>query len=74
MPNHLDEELIVTLKDQALDIELELHYLISNSHDVIVRNTVLINNEKEIKEAIKRAEEDREMLGQYYQFVPSSIS
>ena len=33
------------------------------------------NDEKEIKEAIKRAEEDREMLGQYYQFVPSiSIS
>lgn len=29
------------------------------------------NDEKEIKEAIKRAEEDREMLGQYYQFIPS---
>lgn len=30
-----------------------------------------INDDKEIKEAIQRAEEDREMLGQYYQFIPS---
>lgn len=29
------------------------------------------NNEEEVKEAIRKAEEDREMLGQYYQFIPS---
>lgn len=48
MPNHLDEELIITLKDTTLNIVLELHYYIANDFDVIVRNTVLINNEKEV--------------------------
>ena len=48
MPNHLDEELIISLKDSDLNIVLELHYYIANEFDVIVRNTVLINNEDEV--------------------------
>lgn len=47
MPHHLDEELVVVLKEQNLNIFIELHYYISNDHDVIVRNTVLINREEE---------------------------
>ena len=46
-PHHMDEELIITLKEVKKDLYLELHYLISNEHDVIVKNTTLINKEKE---------------------------
>lgn len=47
MPHNLDEELVIVLKEQVLDIYLELHYYISFNHDVIVRNVVLINKTKE---------------------------
>ena len=46
-PHHLDEELIVTLKEVSLDIKVELHYYVNNSYNVVVRNTVLINNTEE---------------------------
>lgn len=46
-PHHMDEELIIRLKEVKKDLYLELHYLISNNHDVIVRNASLINKDKE---------------------------
>ena len=46
-PHHIDEELIITLKEVSLDIKVELHYYVNNTYNVLVRNTVLINNEKE---------------------------
>jgi len=47
IPDNLDSELIIYLKDQALDIILELHYYISEEYDVICRNTILKNNESD---------------------------
>lgn len=46
-PHHLDEELIITLKEVSLDIKVELHYYINNQYNVVVRSTVLVNNSGE---------------------------
>lgn len=46
-PHHMDEQLTIKLKEVKKDLYLELNYLISNEHDVIVRNASLINKEKE---------------------------
>ncbi len=49
LPNIHDvsSELIVRLKEQVLDIIIELHYIISDNHDCIVRSTTLVNNTTE---------------------------
>ena len=43
-PHSIDSELILYLKDKVLDINVELHYLVSYETNVIARNIVIINN------------------------------
>ncbi|MFA5762400.1 MAG: alpha-galactosidase [Bacilli bacterium] len=43
-PREPDQELIIVLNDCYAQVTLELHYLVFETSDVIVRNTVLINN------------------------------
>ncbi len=48
-----DETLIVTLKDDFSDIELDLNYSVSDDSDILVRNTVVRNAGKETAEIAK---------------------
>ena len=43
-PHDANEELVVVLKDEKADIEVELHYLVFEESDAICRNVVIINN------------------------------
>lgn len=48
-----DETLIITLKDDFSDIELDLNYFISEDSDILVRNTVVRNAGKEAAKLAK---------------------
>ena len=67
-PHHLDEELIVTLKEQSLDIKVELHYYANNQYNVVVRNTVLINNSGEDLVIEKIASMQLDVVNKQYYF------
>ena len=43
-PHNANEELVVTLKDEKANVELELHYLVFEEANVICRNVVIKNN------------------------------
>ncbi|MCQ2554164.1 MAG: alpha-galactosidase [Clostridia bacterium] len=60
----MDEELTVVLKDKELPIYLELHYLVSGAHDVIARNTVLVNKDDETLTIEKIASLQLDMINQ----------
>ena len=43
------EELVIHLKDELLNIKVDLHYIVDEESDVIIRNTIIINeSEKDI--------------------------
>ena len=48
-----DETLILTLKDDFSDIEIDLHYAVSEDSDILVRNTAVRNAGKEAAELVK---------------------
>ena len=43
-PHNANEELVVVLKDEKANVELELHYLVFEEANVICRNVVIKNN------------------------------
>ncbi len=45
-PHTANEELVVVLKDETANVELELHYLVFEDSDVICRNAVIVNQSK----------------------------
>ena len=48
-----DETLVITLKDELSDIEIDLHYAVSEDSDILVRNTEVRNAGKEAAEIAK---------------------
>ena len=43
-PHKANDELVVVLKDEKANVELELHYLVFEDSNVICRNVVVVNN------------------------------
>ena len=52
-PHDNDEELIITLSDEANKVDIELHYVIFESANVIARNIVIINKGEENLHVLK---------------------
>ena len=48
-----DETLVITLKDELSDIEIDLHYAVSEDSDILVWNTAVRNAGKESAEIVK---------------------
>ena len=48
-----DETLVITLKDELSDIEIDLHYAVSEDSDILVRNMEMRNAGKEAAEIAK---------------------
>lgn len=48
-----DETLVITLKDELSDIEIDLHYAVSEDSDILVRNMAVRNAGKEAAEIAK---------------------
>ena len=62
----ISSELIVTLKDESLDIYLELHYLISDKHDVIGRFSKVKNLDKDELRVLKLSSMQLDLINQDY--------
>ncbi|MBO4856435.1 MAG: alpha-galactosidase [Bacilli bacterium] len=43
-PHSANEELVIILKDEKANVEVELHYLVFEECDVICRNVTIVNN------------------------------
>ena len=64
--HNMDSELIVRLKEEKLDIYIELHYLVSKSHDVIARFTKVINDDNNDLRVLKIASFQLDLINQNY--------
>ena len=62
----IDNELVVRLKEEKLDIYVELHYLVSKAHDVIARFTRVINDDSESLRLLKIASTQLDLINQDY--------
>ena len=69
MPHDLDEELVIILKEANLNLYIELHYYISNNHDVITKNVVFKNEDNENVVLEKIASLQFDLINKDYELV-----
>lgn len=67
--HNVNSELTIRLKEEALDLFIELHYLISDSHDVIARFTKIENNTSSELHILKVASLQLDLINQNYQLL-----
>lgn len=66
-PHDGDEELVISLLDKENNVSIELHYLIFESSNVIARNIVIKNNNKEDLHVLKALSMQLDMVNSSYE-------
>jgi len=68
-PHEIDEDLVITLKDESSEIYLELHYLVCNNYDVISRYSKIINKTNDELEVLKIVSMQLDLVNNNYELM-----
>lgn len=68
-PHHINEELIIYLKELTRDLVVELHYLVDEENDVLIRNLVLQNKSSQELTINKISSMQLEKINENYELI-----